>query len=234
MTMQDRAYAVAIFIILGFCCIGAYVAISGFLNANPGGLAAALNNSTATPTVGVTIVIPTETAAPPTITPPPPTRTPKGFQPTDTPAITRPPTLDFIPTVATPEFTPTPEVTATPAASGCGAEFCPRPGPADAGAPGGNPCPANLIWGFVTDHTGQGVAGVKVHFQDVNGNAGEKDTKGPPDRPGIYDLPVGNGVWTVQLTGKKDQTRSTPFQVVVGQAWGGSGNCPTRVDFVQQ
>lgn len=51
MTMQDRAYAVAIFIILGICCIGAYVAVSGFLNANPDGFSLALNDASATPTM---------------------------------------------------------------------------------------------------------------------------------------------------------------------------------------
>ena len=54
MSMQDRAYAAAIFVIIGICCIGAYVAISGFANANPGGLLLAFNGATASPTVGVT------------------------------------------------------------------------------------------------------------------------------------------------------------------------------------
>lgn len=232
MTMQDRAYAAAIFIILGICCIGAYVAVSGFFNANPEGFSLALNSATETPTAGVTIEIPTETAAPPTFTPLPPTETPIGYQPTAIPEATRGPTLDFIPTIATPEFTATPEASATP--PGCGAEFCPRPGPADSGAPGGNPCPSHLIWGFVLDKNGQGIPGVKIHFSDASGNAGDKDTKGPPDRPGIYDIPVGSGVWTVQVFGKREQVRSPPFQVAVGQSWGGTGNCPTRVDFFQQ
>ncbi len=232
MSMQDRVYAAAIFIILGLCCIGAYVAVSGFANANPGGISIGFLSTTATPTAGVTIEIPTETPAPATNTPLPPTRTPEGFQPTDIPAATRGPTLDFIPTVATPEATATPEASATP--PGCGAEFCPRPGPADANAPGGNPCPSNLIWGYVLDSSGQGMPGIKIHFRDAGGNAGEKDTKGPPDRPGIYDIPVGSGTWIVEVMGKRDTLRSTPFQVAVGEAWGGSGNCPTRVDFVQQ
>lgn len=234
MTMQDRAYAVAMFIVFGICCIGIYVAVSGLLNANPNGLTIALlNQATETPTVGVTIEIPTETPAPPTNTPPPPTRTPRGFVPSPTPGFTRPPTLDFLPTVPTPEpFTPTPVPSPTP--PGCGAEFCPRPGPPDPRAPGGNPCPPNLIWGFVLDRNGQGMVGIKVTFRDDHGNAGEKDTKGPPDPPGIYDFPVAGGIWTVQLAGRRDTTRSTPFQVAAGQVWTGSGNCPTRVDFIQQ
>ncbi|RIK28801.1 MAG: hypothetical protein DCC52_08005 [Chloroflexi bacterium] len=232
MTMQDRAYAVAIFIILGICCIGAYVAVSGFLNANPDGFSLALNDASATPTIGVTVEIPTETPAPPTNTPLPPTETPIGYQPTAIPEATRGPTLDFIPTIATPEFTATPEASATP--PGCGSEFCPRPGPADSRAPGGNPCPSHLIWGFVLDRNGQGIPGVKIHFNDASGNAGDKDTKGPPDHPGIYDIPVGGGVWTVQVVGKREALRSPPFQVAVGQPWGGAGNCPTRVDFIQQ
>lgn len=234
MSMQDRVYAAAIFVILGICCIGAYVAVSGFMNQNPNGLQIGLNSTTQTPTAGVTIQIPTETAAPATHTALPATKTPVGFQPTDEPQATRGPTLDFIPTVATAEFTPTSEASATPQFSGCGAEFCPRPGPADASAPGGNPCPPNLIWGYALDRSGQGIPGVKIHFQDANGNAGDKDTKGPPDHPGIYDIPVGSGVWTVVVAGKKETTRSPAFQVSAGQPWGGTGICPTRVDFIQQ
>jgi hypothetical protein len=232
MTMQDRAYAVAIFIILGFCCIGAYVAISGFLNANPGGLQVALNSSTETPTVGVTIVIPTETAAPPTFTPPPPTRTPKGFKPTDTPAVTRPPTLDFIPTVATAEFTATPAETATP--SSCGASYCPRQGPPDARGPKGDTCSTQYIWGFVVDPSGQGLSGVRVHFREAGGSEGDARTKGDPDPRGRFDFPAPTGTWTVTIWAKDQTPISAPFQIQAGQAWGGSGNCPTRVDFIQQ
>lgn len=234
MTMQDRVYAAAIFIIMGICCIGAYVAVSGFMNQNPDGFKIGLNLATTTPTAGVTVEIPTETAAPPTNTSLPATKTPIGFQPTAIPAATRGPTLDFIPTIATLEASPTPEASATPQPSGCGAEFCPRLGPPDGRAPSGNPCPPNYLWGFVLDRNGQGIPGIKVTFRDANGNAGESDTKAPPDPPGRFDFPVGGGTWTVQVAGRKDASRSGPIQMAAGQTWTGSGNCPTRVDFVQQ
>src|SRR5437867_10481496 len=84
MSIQDRAYAAAIFIVIGICCIGAYVAISGFFNANPNGITLSLSQPTGTATVEPNIEIPTETPAPPTFTPLPtlpPTDTPKGFNP---------------------------------------------------------------------------------------------------------------------------------------------------------
>ncbi len=232
MTMQDRAYAVAIFIILGICCIGAYVAISGFLNANPQGLTMALYSATVTPTLGVTIEIPTETAAPPTDTPPPPTRTPKGFKPTDTPAFTRAPTLDFIPTIATPEFTATPEPTNTP--SSCGAAYCPRLGPPDSRGPKGNTCSTEYIWGFVLDKNGEGVPNIRVHFREAGGAEGDARSKGDPDPRGRFDFPAANGTWTVQIWTKDGDPVSAPIQIQAGQPWGGSGNCPTRVDFIGQ
>lgn len=232
MTMQDRVYAVAIFIILGICCIGAYVAVSGFVNANPEGLQIGLNASTATPTVGVTIEIPTETAAPPTNTPLPPTKTPEGFQPTDIPAATRGPTLDFIPTIATPEYTATPLFTATPPS--CGAAFCPRLGAPDPRAPTGNPCPDNYIWGFVLDKVGNGMGGMKVSLRELSGAADIVTTKAAPDPEGRFDFPASGGTWTVQLVDRREDPLSPPIQIQAMTTWGGSGNCPTRVDFVEQ
>jgi hypothetical protein len=232
MTMQDRAYAAAIFIILGICCIGAYVAVSGFMNANPDGLSISLNDSTATPTAGVTIEIPTETAAPPTNTPLPPTQTPEGFQPTLPPAATRGPTLDFIPTIATPEFTATPE--ATPTLAGCGAIYCPRLGPPDARGPKGQPCSTEYIWGFVFTANGEGEPNVRLHFREANGGEGDGRSKGDPDPRGRFDFPASGGLWNVQVWDRNGDPLSPPFQVQGGIPWGGSGNCPTRVDFVQQ
>lgn len=232
MTMQDRAYAAAIFIILGICCIGAYVAVSGFTNANPNGLQIGLNSATQTPTAGVTIEIPTETAAPPTNTPLPPTKTPIGFQPTLPPEATRGPTLDFIPTIATPEFTATPEATATPV--GCGAAFCPRLGPPDPRAPTGNPCPDNYIWGFVFDTSGKGIGGMKITLRELNGAADKVTSKAPPDPEGRFDFPAASGTWSVQLVDRQEDPLSPPMQIQARVPWGGSGNCPTRVDFVQQ
>lgn len=232
MTMQDRAYAAAIFIIIGICCIGAYVAVSGFMNSNPDGLNIGLNRITQTPTVGVTIEIPTETAAPPTNTPLPATKTPIGFQPTLPPAATRGPTLDFIPTIATPEFTATPQASATPV--GCGAIYCPRLGAPDARGPKGQPCSTEYIWGFVSKANGEGEPNVRVHFREIGGGEGDTRTKGDPDPRGRFDQPAASGSWSVQVWDRNGDPISPPFQVQGGVAWGGSGHCPTRVDFVQQ
>ena len=232
MTMQDRVYAAAIFIILGICCLGAYVAVSGFMNANPDGLTLALNGPSATPTVGVTVEIPTETPAPPTHTPLPPTETPIGYQPTAIPEATRGPTLDFIPTVATPEFTATLEATATP--RGCGGSYCPRFGPPDSRGPKGATCSQEYIWGFVTNQAGEGLSGVRIHFREIDGAEGDARTKGDPDPRGRFDFPAANGVWTVSVWSKDGESVSPAIQVRAGEAWGGTGNCPTRSDFVQQ
>ena len=232
MTMQDRVYAAAIFIILGICCLGAYVAVSGFMNANPDGLTLALNGPSATPTVGVTVEIPTETPAPPTHTPLPPTETPIGYQPTAIPEATRGPTLDFIPTVATPEFTATLEATATP--QGCGGSYCPRFGPPDSRGPKGATCSQEYIWGFVTNQAGEGLSGVRIHFREIDGAEGDARTKGDPDPRGRFDFPAANGVWTVSVWSKDGESVSPAIQVRAGEAWGGTGNCPTRIDFVQQ
>jgi hypothetical protein len=231
MTMQDRVYAAAIFVILGICCIGAYVAISAFVNANPGGLSVGLE-ATLSATAGVTIQIPTETAAPPTGTAPPPTRTPKGFKPTETAASTRPPTLDFLPTVATSEFTQTPLATATQ--PGCSGLYCPRLGPPDARGPKGATCSQQYVWGFVIAQNGEGLPGVRIHFRELGGAEGDAKSKGDPDPPGRFDFPTGSGTWTVSVWNKAGDPISPAIQVVAGQPWGGSGNCPTRVDFVQQ
>lgn len=236
MTMQDRVYAVAIFLIIGLMCIGVYVAVSGFLNANPEGIRLPSDNVEDTPVAGIIVAIPTETPAPPTNTPRPtrpPTRTPVGFVASPVPVVTRPPTLDFIPTVPTAEqLTPTATFTATP--TGCGAEFCPRLGPADARGPGGNPCPSDYVWGFVYGRNGEGMSGIKVHFRDNSGNAGQTDSKGNEGEQGKYDIPLGGGTWIVEVMGRKEAILSPAFAVVVGQPWSGSGSCPTHVDFYQQ
>jgi hypothetical protein len=231
MTMQDRVYAAAIFLVLGICCIGAYVALSGFMNAHPGGLSVGLVEASTSPTAGVTIQIPTETAAPPTRTPLPPTKTPKGFKPTDTPAATRPPTLDFIPTIATAEFTATPLATETPA--GCSGSYCPRLGPPDARGPKGATCSQEYVWGFVLDRNGEGIPNIRVHFRELGGAEGDAKTKGDPDPRGRFDFPTSSGTWTVSVWSRDGDPISPAMQVVAGQPWGGSGNCPTRVDFVQ-
>src|ERR671936_743717 len=92
MNLQDRAYAAAIFIVIGICCIGAYVALSGFFNAYPGGISITFNTATATTVAETNVQVPTDTPAPPSLTPlpsVPPTQFPQGFIPSVTPAVTR-------------------------------------------------------------------------------------------------------------------------------------------------
>ncbi len=233
MSMQDRAYAAAIFIIIGICCIGAYVAVTGFMNANPEGISLALLNPTQTATPGVTIEIPTGIPAAPTNSPIPPTPTPEGFRPTDTPAVTRPPTLDFIPTVATPEASPTLEATPTLVPS-CTATYCPRLGPPDPRGPKGATCSQEYIWGFVTDASGAGIPNVRIHFREINGAEGDARSKGDPDPLGRFDFPAASGTWSVTVWSREGDPMSPAIQVQAGQPWGGSGNCPTRVDFIAQ
>ncbi len=264
MSVQERAYAAAIFIIIGICCIGAYVAISGFLNSNSDGLdffGQAL--TPATPRLG--IVIPTETPAPPSATPLPtipPTETPVGFIPSVTPATTPvqdagqapTPTLDLLPTALnatpgtemptpTPSASPTLELdqpTAPPAptaVSACGLPFCPRPlGPPDAAlAPTGRPCPDNYLWGLVLDESGEGIPGLKVRFRDPGGGGDDAVTKGAPDPPGRYDVPTGaGGTWTLQLLDPSGNALSPVVRMQAHQAYTGGGSCPTRVDFRKQ
>jgi hypothetical protein len=236
MNLQDRAYAAAIFIVLGICCIGAYVAVSGFMNANPQGLSLGLNAETATPTIESNIEIPTGTPAPPTFTPLPtqlPTKTPKGFVPSPTASLTRPPTLD-LPTA--PVSTVTVATPITPPQAGCGYPFCPRiGGPDERMAPTGRACPTEYLWGVVSDKNGNGIPEMQIRYQQIGGVSDSVMTKGPPDtRIGGYDIPAGGGTWILQLFDRGGNVKSPPFQIKSRQPYIGGSTCPTRVDFVEQ
>jgi hypothetical protein len=236
MNLQDRAYAAAIFIVLGICCIGAYVAVSGFMNANPQGLNLGSNGAAQTATLESAVEIPTDTPAPPTATLGPtevPTRTPKGFGPSATPTIRRPPTLD-LPTVPVTELiTATPP---TPTQVGCGYPFCGRLGKPDPNmGPKGVECPTDYLWGVVYDKNGNGISNWEVRYQRVGGDSGHTITKGPPDiRLGVYEIVAANGTWNLSLYDPSGNVKSPPFQVKAGQPSSGGTTCPSRVDFVEQ
>ncbi len=251
MNLQDRAYAIGIFVVLGICCIGAYVAVSGFMNANPQGLTLGLGNQTPVSTVqSATIAAPTETetsatvTAAPLSTSAPPTNTPKGFSPTLTPLSRGTPSPAFlsdIPTVtlAAPGTAPAAGATRSPtaaAAGNCGSPFCPIMGkPDETLGPTGQKCPRDYLWGIVQDRNGKGLAGYKIHFRDPSGNEEDRTTKGPPDPPGKYDQPTGGGgKWFLQLRDPNGKPLSPMFPIESRQSYNGGAICPTRVDFVEQ
>jgi hypothetical protein len=235
MNIQDRAYAAAIFIVLGICCIGAYVAVSGFMNATPQGLTLGLNSGTQPPTLESAVEIPTGTVAPPTTTSmptEPPTKTPKGFVPSPT-TINRPPTLD-LPTVPVTEV-----VSATPSGTaqvGCGYPFCGRIGAPEAQmAPTGRDCPTDYLWGVVYDRNGKGISNWEIRYQQIGVVSDHTVTKGPPDtRIGGYDIPAGSGTWILQLYDSSGNVKSPPFQIKARQTFAGGSTCPSRVDFIEQ
>ncbi len=236
MNLQDRAYAAAIFVVLGICCIGAYVAVSGFMNANPQGLSLGLNSATGTPTPESVVQIPTGAPAPPTSTPlptEPPTKTPKGFVPSPTATLTRPPTLDLptAPVSIVSRATPS-----APAQAGCDYPFCPRIGvPDETVAPTGRTCPTEYLWGVVYDKNGVGIPNMQIRYEQSGGVKDSTMTKGPPDtRIGGYDIPAGSGTWILQLFDQSGNVKSPPFQIRSRQPYTGGSTCPTRVDFVEK
>jgi hypothetical protein len=234
--MQDKSYAIAIVVVLGICCLGMYVAISGYLNSNPAALIASpppISQATQ-----VVVNLPTETAAPvkpiptqpgaPTVLAIP---SPLGAFQTITAATTV-----SVPTQLPP---PRPVASATPAAqpaaqSCAGLQFCFKAGPPDANlGPGGFECPRNYIWGMVTDARGKGLPNIRIRFRAPNGELGETVTKDKPDIPGKYDVLAPSGTFTLWLLGPSGAQASPQVPVLV-QPYAGSGNCLTRVDFVQQ
>jgi hypothetical protein len=242
MNLQDRAYAVGIFIVLGICCIGAYVAVSGFTNVNPSGLNLSLNSGSPTPSAVTTLDVSTATPGAATV-PPLPTSTaaravttPGGSQPTPTSLTHGTPTPAFLADIPTITLAATSVVSSpTPAAGSCGYPFCPQIGRPDAAmAPTGLPCPINYIWGVVYDKNGAGIPNMEIHYQQLGGASDQTMTKGPPDtRIGGYDIPAGGGTWVLQLFAG-GQAQSSQFRIQAHQAFTGGSTCPTRVDFVEQ
>jgi hypothetical protein len=234
--MQDRSYAIAVVVVLAICCLGVYVAISGYLVSRPPAISALTPGAQATPVV---VTIPTATPEPtkpvaapvvvPTVAPLP---SPLGAFQTITAATTAVATLAALsPTAPRPPSSPT---SASLAPSCSGFAFCPRGGPPDfALGPGGMDCPRNYIWGRVVDANGQGMPNVRIRFKSPSGGNGSVVSKAPPDPPGIYNIPTGQpgSTWVLWLDAGGQASPQFP---ITTQIYSGTGNCPTRVDFAQQ
>lgn len=235
--MQDKSSVVAIVVVLGICCLGMYVAVSGYLNGNPSGV---LSTPPAVQATQVVVNIPTDTPAPikpvtaqpgvPTIAPVP---SPLGAFQTITAATTLivPTQLPTAPRPAASATTSAPQ----PASQSCaGFQFCSKGGPADLSlGPGGSECPRNYIWGLITDGAGKGIPNVRVRFKAPNGDTGETVSKDKPDVPGKYDVLSPSGTFVIWLLGAGEAQLSPQVSVLV-QPYAGSGNCLMRVDFAQQ
>ena len=223
-------------VILAICCLGGYVAVSGYLNSNPQGFSLLTPQSATTPIV---VVVPTDTRGPtkPAATTvgartAAPVPSPLGaFQTIAASTTQLPPT----PTTARPANPPT--AAPTSAAPSCsGFAFCPKGGPLDYNlGVGGDPCPRNYIWGRVVDSSGRGIPNVRIRYKLVA--TGESDsvvTKASPDPPGIYNIPTGQpgSAWILWVVDSNSQV--SPQVPITTRAYPGGGDCPTRIDFVQQ
>ncbi len=246
--MQDRSYIIAMIVVLAICCIGMYVAVSGYLNSNPSPV---LSNATPLPIQATLVVViplgsdtPEPTIAISTLAPLPTGATPAlglgaiqtviaatGAAPSPTAAAAKSPIPASLP--APPALPPAP--LATPVPLGCTTQFCAKGGPPDATlGPGGVECPRNYIFGRVVDLSGQGIPDRTIRFTGPSGEQGTIPTKNSPDPRGSYNLPTGQPgntytLWLVDAGG----ARVSPQVPVTTQAYSG-GLCPTRLDFMQQ
>jgi hypothetical protein len=234
--MQDKTYVIAMFVILAICCLGMYVAVSGYLNSNPGAFPDIVAGIQGTPVV---ISISTYTPAPtqplvavpntPTI---PPVPSPLGAFQTITAAATI-----VIPTPAPTRAVSLPTATSASGLPSCaGFAFCPRGGEPDLALGfGGEACPRNSIIGRVVGLDGRGLRERTIRFINPLGQTSSTTTKGPPDPEGKYDIPsvaIGS-TWTIWLLDTSGAEVS-PRVKLIAQPYTGVGNCPTRLDFVQQ
>ena len=234
--MQDKTYVVAIIVVLGICCLGMYVAVSGYLNSNPGAFPDIVAGIQGTPVV---VSISTYTPAPtqsvsalpstPTI---PAVPSPLGAFQTITAAVTI-----VIPTPVPTRAAASPTATGVPGFPSCaGFAFCAKAGPPDyALGIGGDPCPRNYIWGRVTDTSGRGLRDRKIRFKSPEGIMDTVTTKAAPDPEGVYNIPsVASGsaweIWLLDTSGAE----VSPHVKFTTQPYNGVGNCTTRLDFVQQ
>ncbi len=198
--MQDKSYVVAIVIVLGICCLGMYVAVTGFLNNNP--IVFATPTALLVQATPFLITLPTSTIAPAqpvTVKPIAPTTAPLPSPQGAFQTITTAATI-ALPTVAPRTSAATVLPTQASALSCTGFQFCWKAGPADiALGPGGQECPRNYIWGLVLDANGKGMPGIKVRHRAPNGDVGETTTKDRPDVPGKYDVLSPSGTFTIWL-----------------------------------
>lgn len=223
MQFQERIFPVAILFVLGICCIGAYVAVSGFMLASPNGpdlsflnsvrTTAAFNAGTVTSSAERATRLPgTSTPGPTAVSAATLTITPVGFKPSATPSPSRTSTEPPIP-AALPNVTfavtrqasapgPQPGQTTAPTQAGsfnsaCGFEFCPQPGPPDANlGPTHQACPSGYLWGQAYDENGKGVGGSlgwKVVATREGSTAEAFPLKTRPDPEGIWNVATGGG-----------------------------------------
>ncbi|MBI3536927.1 MAG: hypothetical protein HY070_05145 [Chloroflexi bacterium] len=236
--MQDRSSVIVFILILSVCCLGLYVALSGYLINTPPPLNSNPASANFAPPTVLVVISTSEAAKLPIVIAPVSTAlavpSPLGAFQTITAAITN----------ARPTFTITPRIalppTALPAQSGarCASfAFCPQDGPPDSRlAPTGAACPRNYIWGQIIDANGKGIPDIRIRFKDPNGEANFQTSKGPPEPiPGIYNIPTGQPgstweFWVVDSNGLD----ISPHVMMTTQAFSGAGNCPTRIDFVQR
>ena len=234
--MQDKTYVVAIIVVLGICCLGMYVAVSGYLNSNPGAFPEIVAGVQGTPVVvpnSTFTLVPTQPVAAlpstPTIAPVP---SPLGTLQTITAAV---PIVIPTPVPTRPAASPT--ATGAPGFPSCaGFAFCPRGGEPDfALGFGGEACPRNSIIGRVVGLDQRGLRERTIRFINPLGQTSSTTTKGPPDPEGKYDIPsVATGsTWTIWLLDTSGAEVSPRYKLIA-QPYTGVGNCPTRLDFAQQ
>ncbi len=236
--MQDRTSVAFIIITLAICCLGLYVALSGYyINTPP----AALANVTVAPIAASTIVnIVSATDTPRTIlTTPSAIPSPLGAFQTITAAITLArPTATLTPRVAiAPPAPPTALPAIVGAASCADFSFCPQGGVPDSRlAPTGAACPRNYIWGQILDASGRGISDARIRFKGPLGGLETVASKGTPDPPGIFNIlaPAPGGTWLIWMVDSANNRISPEISVNAPQGFAGGGSCPTRVDFVQR
>lgn len=233
--MKDKSYAIAIVVVLGICCLGMYVAVSGYLNSNPSAF------SPITPILQATqiaVALPTDTPLPtkaataasltPTIAPVP---SPLGVFQTITAATT---IVIPTPLPTAPRASSAASVASAATQSCAGFQFCWKYGAPDIDlGPTGNECPRNYIWGVVTDANGKGLPNMRVRYRAPNGETGETVTKDKPDVPGKYDVLAPSGTFVVWLTNGGAQV-SPQVSVLVQPSPTGGTTCLMRIDFYQQ
>ncbi len=233
---QNLSYAVAIIVVLSICCLGMYVAVSGFVVSAPPSSSPGTPLATLPPATILVVISGTETPKPIAI----------GVTPT-APAIPSPlgafQTITAAATLARPSPTVTARVavppTAPPQPAGtincAGFAFCPQGGPPDSRlAPTGAQCPRNYVWGQVIDANGRGITDMRIRFKGPLGEIDSVMTKGSPDPPGIYNILAPSGTWTIWMLDSAGNRASPEISVTTQQAYSGAGNCPTRMDFAQR
>ena len=241
--MDNRAYALAFMGVLGIICLGAYVAISALFDVN-GDPLIRFDSGTAAPTV---IALGTRAAGTRTATP---TSTP--FVPylptldfaTVTPAL---PTATYtLPPLPSPRLLPTrtptppPGDTSTPPPPGVTVPPSPSATPTNAPPPGGYPysysgpsverrnCVSQyIIYGYVRDAHGQGMAGVHIRYSARFPHPIDFPTAGTRSggEAGYYELTAGTSgnEFDVTLIESGDQPLSPT--VHVSTSGFENGNC---------